>query len=666
VGIFVSLRRHSPSLRVRLWIFSWALIFVHFFVQIFEVEGRTGTLEAVFDSLDLGALELSGVVFLISLTMSVEHRLRRSVLFAIIGAPVLFHSVATSFDWHLRWTLTACVALIFFGGAAYPHFVRREWSAFRLSTTFVVFLAGIWSVRAQLRGDPNPAITSVLALTLGLSGVLFWRRMRRWSPGVLTVVGGFLAWGVVFPAGTLTDALLPNLKINPEIWNVPKFFVAFGMILSILEDKSCIIEESSARERVENAMLRRFSKVTSQLLTASEPTELCGELCRAITQTSSFISAAVLLTNRDASLHVTGSSGLSEEQGRRLHERIRGLGAPALQHLSKTAQPCGLHALRLSAQFFQMAREPGAPSSAVGSALGSEILIPLPSSRGAILGWLVLASPQDAALVGEAQLNKVEMLATDLAVTIENTRLHGQLARTEKLAALGRLVAGVAHELNNPLTGIIGYSDLLTEELLRHPATKRVEKLNSEARRMKRIVDGLLRFARQNQVQDRTTSLELALQDAVLLREYSLRARGVAVRTQIEPDLPEVAIGADELKQVLLNLLSNALDAVEDSVEKSILIQVTRGADRVELCIQDSGPGFIDLDRACDPFYTTKPPGKGTGLGLSICYGLIQQCGGELHLANKEPHGASVTVTLPIPAAAAPSAANASITSASA
>ena len=666
VGIFVSLRRHSPSLRIRLWILGWALIFVHFLVQVFEVEGRTGVLEAVFDSLDLGALELSGLVFLISLTLSVENRLRRSLLFAMFGPLMLFHAVATSFDWHLRWTLTACVALFLFGGAAFPYFVRRGWSVFRLSITSVVLLAGIWSVRAQLRGDPNPAITSILTLTFGLSGVLFWKRMQRWSPGVLTVVGGFLAWGAVFPAGMLTDAFLPHLKINPELWNVPKFFVAFGMILTILEDKSRIIEESSARQRIENATLRRFSKVTSQLLTSNEPADLCSEICDAITQASSFTCAAVVLTNRDASLRVAGSSGLSEEQFHALDQRIRGLGAPALQDLSSVAEHCGMHALRLSPQFFQTPDNSVAATAEASFESGAEMLIPLPSSRGAAIGWIILALPGHATRVGEAELSKVEMLTTDLAVTIENTRLHGQLLRTEKLAALGRLVAGVAHELNNPLAGILGYTDLLSEELSHQAAAKRVEKLASEARRMKRIVDGLLRFARQNQVQETATSLELALQDAVLLREYSLRARGVAVQMKTEPDLPDVAIGPDELKQVLLNLLNNSIDAVEESAEKSIFIHVARRDERVELCIQDSGPGFIDLNRACDPFYTTKPPGKGTGLGLSICFGLIHQCGGELHLANKEHYGASVTVVLPVSVAVAPSVAGSSATSASA
>ena len=112
---------------------------------------------------------------------------------------------------------------------------------------------------------------------------------------------------------------------------------------------------------------------------------------------------------------------------------------------------------------------------------------------------------------------KLEVLASDLAVTIENSRLHHQLVRSEKLAALGQLVAGVAHELNNPLTGIMGYADLLSEEVEGEKLTKRVQKLGSEARRMKRIVDGLLRFARQNNPATRAAEFETALHDVIQL-----------------------------------------------------------------------------------------------------------------------------------------------------
>jgi len=247
---------------------------------------------------------------------------------------------------------------------------------------------------------------------------------------------------------------------------------------------------------------------------------------------------------------------------------------------------------------------------------------------------------------------KLEVLASDLAVTIENTRLHHQLVRAEKLAALGQLVAGVAHELNNPLTGIIGYSELLAEEVQGEKVVKRLQKLGHEAHRMKRIVDGLLRFARQNNPAARAADLDAALRDVIQLREFHLRKLNITVETHLESKLPPIAIGEDELKQVLLNLLNNSMDAVEDSAQRTIQISASRQQNTVVIQFEDSGPGFADLNRAFDPFFTTKPVGKGTGLGLSICYGIAQECGGEIVLSNKHPYGASVVLELPVSLAA--------------
>jgi len=248
---------------------------------------------------------------------------------------------------------------------------------------------------------------------------------------------------------------------------------------------------------------------------------------------------------------------------------------------------------------------------------------------------------------------KLEVLASDLAVTIENTRLHHQLVRAEKLAALGQLVAGVAHELNNPLTGIIGYSELLAEEVQGEKVVKRLQKLGVEAHRMKRIVDGLLRFARQNNPATRAADLDGALRDVIQLREYHLRKMGIKVELHVDAKLPPIAIGEDELKQVLLNLLNNSMDAVEDSAQRFIQIRASRHQNTVVIQFEDSGPGFVDLNRAFDPFFTTKPVGKGTGLGLSICYGIAQECGGEIVITNKQPYGASVVLELPVALSAA-------------
>jgi two-component system NtrC family sensor kinase len=170
---------------------------------------------------------------------------------------------------------------------------------------------------------------------------------------------------------------------------------------------------------------------------------------------------------------------------------------------------------------------------------------------------------------------------------------------------------------------------------------------------MKRIVDGLLRFARQNNPAARAADFEGALRDVIQLREYHLRKLGISVQCHVDPKLPPIALGEDELKQVLLNLLNNSIDAVEDSAQRSIQIRASIHQNTVVIQFEDSGPGFSDLNRAFDPFFTTKPVGKGTGLGLSICYGIAQECGGEIVLSNKHPYGASVVLELPVAISAA-------------
>jgi two-component system NtrC family sensor kinase len=138
------------------------------------------------------------------------------------------------------------------------------------------------------------------------------------------------------------------------------------------------------------------------------------------------------------------------------------------------------------------------------------------------------------------------------------------------------------------------------------------------------------------------------LQDVLGLREYHLRNHDVDVQVQIEPNLPPIALDEDQFKQILLNLLNNSIDALESSPNKRIRIEANHSNGRVVLRFDDSGPGFGDVNRVFDPFYTTKPVGKGTGLGLSICYGIVKEHGGEIHAENLDPGGARVALNLPV------------------
>src|SRR5262249_12919295 len=279
---------------------------------------------------------------------------------------------------------------------------------------------------------------------------------------------------------------------------------------------------------------------------------------------------------------------------------------------------------------------------------GCAVLVPLQSTRGVVMGCVAMDDPRDVTRVTAEEMAQIEILAGDLAVTIDNAALHRQLARSEKLAAIGQLVAGVAHELNNPLASIVGYSELLTDEVSQGPPREKLDKMIREAQRMRRIIENLLRFARQNTLEKRATNLKPLVQEVLALSEYHLRENKVDVKVSVAPDLPQVALDEDQFKQILLNLLNNSMDAMEGRRQKRIRIEAVLREDRVVMSFDDNGPGFVDTNRIFDPFFTTKPVGKGTGLGLSICYGIVKEHGGEILASNLEPHGARIVLELPI------------------
>jgi signal transduction histidine kinase/uncharacterized membrane protein len=631
VGIFVSLRKHSETKRIGFWIVAWSLIFVHFFVQIFET--LSGLTELALESVGLAALLLGGVAFVISLMDDFDDQKRLYICAALLGVPGTLYAVGAIFYVHFDAAMAGALALFFFGGAGYVLYGERRSPRVAGTLAAALGVAGAYAIFCQLRGNSSQGLIALLGSAYMLCAFLYWLRFPRTSPGVLTVLGGFMSWGLVYPAAAVVAATYPAAHVNPELWNVPKFFVAFGMILTLVEEKSRIIEKAISREHSENALLLRFSRITSRLLNAKAPATLCDEVAQSLTQASPFSRAAVLLSIDDGSLSLAGHSGLSPAVRSALIDSAVRWNASNTRKMKVTSSP-------LTADVRK--HHDGA------STIGSEVVIPMMSSRNTILGYVWLFSTSDPARLNPSELSKLEKLTADLSVITENSRLHHQLVRSDKLAALGQLVAGAAHELNNPLTGIIGYTELLSEEVKAEGPARRITKLGNEARRMKRIVDGLLHFARQSNAAPRAASLETALRDAIQLREYHIRKLQISVDTEIERLLPDVGIAEDQLKQVLLNLLSNAIDAVEESTEKAIRIAAWRQNAKIVILFEDSGPGFSDINRAFDPFFTTKPVGKGTGLGLSICYGIAREAGGDIHLSNREPYGASVSIELPV------------------
>jgi two-component system NtrC family sensor kinase len=239
----------------------------------------------------------------------------------------------------------------------------------------------------------------------------------------------------------------------------------------------------------------------------------------------------------------------------------------------------------------------------------------------------------------------------------ESRRLQQQLAHSETMSSLGQMISGVAHELNNPLASIIGYTQLMRgtgegDEKL----AKRVDVLGREAERCRKIVQNLLSFARRREPERQPLSLNQVVENVVALLSYQLRVDGIRLERRLSPDLPVIEADAHQLEQVLVNLLTNASHAIRQCDETGTVAIETRvrGTDAIVLEIRDSGPGIpADMrSKIFDPFFTTKAPGEGTGLGLSLAYGVVTDHGGTIEALAHDGPGTTFRITLPAARAA--------------
>jgi len=283
-------------------------------------------------------------------------------------------------------------------------------------------------------------------------------------------------------------------------------------------------------------------------------------------------------------------------------------------------------------------------------------------SKDRVIGALVVGS-RTTREFSPADTNLLIAVGSQISSAIDRTLLYDeakqayenlrraqeQLLQSEKMAAVGQLISGVAHELNNPLTAILGYSQLLTtSEETGKQGMEYAAKLYKQAQRTHRIVQNLLSFARQHKPERVLVQVNQVLEDTLALREYDLRVNNIRVHLDLAVDLPLTAADPHQLQQVFLNMVNNAADAVlERAGGGDLWVRTGVAEDRLVVEFIDSGPGVQDASRVFDPFYTTKPVGKGTGLGLSICYGIVTEHGGSIRVRNLATRGACFTIELP-------------------
>jgi signal transduction histidine kinase/CheY-like chemotaxis protein len=285
--------------------------------------------------------------------------------------------------------------------------------------------------------------------------------------------------------------------------------------------------------------------------------------------------------------------------------------------------------------------------------------------RDKAVGVIALQSYERENAFDQAHLSVLENLAGQAAVAIENARLFQEtrasleqlqtaqqlLLQSEKLAAVGQLISGIAHELNNPLTGVVGWTQYLLSQPLSKDVARHLNTINEQALRASKIVQNLLTFSRQHKPEQRMVNLNEILDSTLALRSYELRVNNIVVERDYAAELPDVAVDPHQIQQVVLNLIINAEQAMlSQRGGGTLAIATRRDGPNIVISVQDDGPGIPHdmLNKIFDPFFTTKPIGVGTGLGLSISFGIIQQHGGRIWAESAPGSGAKFMIELPM------------------
>jgi PAS domain S-box-containing protein len=444
--------------------------------------------------------------------------------------------------------------------------------------------------------------------------------------------------------GETRTVLESSIAVKDSAGNVTAYQ---GFLLDITERKHA--EQEIRRRNRELLVLNSIGQ------TLTESMDLGDSLHRTLRQMAELFSldACALYLFDDAGSRIRRVAAVGHRSEYARHFPAVPVKAELLQHIQ------AVHATFLSAQGLALPaifREAQRKEELVSA------YVVVLWSKDRVIGGLSVGSrtPKE---FSPADINLLVAVGSQLSSAIERVKLYEearqayenlrrtqeQLLHSEKMAAVGQLISGVAHELNNPLTAILGYSQLLTSSGQIGPqGVEYADKLYKQAQRTHRIVQNLLSFARQHKPERVSVQLNLILEETLALRDYDLRMNHIRVHLELDQNLPVTSADPHQLQQVFLNMVNNAVDAMlERSNEGDLWVKTGANGDRLFIEFTDNGPGVKDPSRVFDPFYTTKPVGKGTGLGLSICYGIVTEHGGSIRVRNVPPRGACFTIEVP-------------------
>jgi signal transduction histidine kinase len=514
----------------------------------------------------------------------------------------------------------------------------------------VVGGAGIWTCFAT--GGRWP-LTLVECANHFMTALLLIFVFRRFSPGVVLSVLGFSAWSLTALKFFHAIALNPVIHMNLDrCASMGKVVAAAGMIMLALEDELAINKAAQGREHRARRELEVYASLILSRRKLEDFDRQGGEICQSVVANSRFAQAALLL-NTGGRYKLAGSAGLDGATATALNALAGRI--PVAGFLAPGSAPPAVEQSQTVNLDLGPWLKPGDDLTRLRFTSARAVpIVGRSSTEGALL-LAGMRNPRE--LLRADDLLPVEMLTARLQAVRSQTIMLEKLIDSEKFAGLGQLANNVTHQLNNPLTVILGYASLLDESSsLTAQERKGVDAILTEARRMRTTLESLSRISRAQSDHQTSVSVSELLADMEELHRSEFLRRSIDFRLSIAPGLPRVLCNPQHLRQAVLHCLQFAIEAADrpepggqgasEPETKFVRLEATAEAGMVQILVAHSGAGFLYPERAFDPFVPAQASGEIAGLGLGLCASILREHNGRASAVNLEPRGAAILLEL--------------------
>lgn len=517
---------------------------------------------------------------------------------------------------------------------------------------------GTFAIRVCCLQGAGAGLTLVECINVQMTVVLLVFVFRRFSPGVFLSVLGFLAWSLaslrifhLFAFHAPTDLNLIRVIV------MGKVVAAIGMIMLVLEDQLKSNKVAQERERSARRQLEAYANLMLIRRRVEDFDRQGADICETVVRNSCFTQAALLLENTGR-FRLAGYAGLENSIARPLGQLANRI--PVEGFLLPSSAPVAVansKTVRLDLKPWLI---PGDDLERL--CFTSVLAVPM-IGRSGVEGVLLLRGMRAVggsgmSASGDApsldDLLPIEMLVGRIQATRSQTMLFEKLIDSERFAGLGQLAGNVTQQLNSPLTVILGFASLLKEsESLDAPDRKAIESIVNEARSIRSTLESLSRVSHAHSDQPAAISVSELLSDMEQLYRPEFLHRSIEFQVNVAPGMPRILCGAQQLRQALLHCLQYAIGAVERETpasapreSKTIRLEAAREGSLVHISVTHSGPGFLNPERAFDPFVPARAGGETAGMGLSLCATILRDQNGRASAVNLQPRGAAIILEL--------------------